>query len=83
MSHTGSRPRLSRASRVIVSSFAAPSSPFRVPAQYVTDFYGLDRDKFHVVRPAGPRICDAIKIRILPTVGHCMGVHEIQIEFEP
>ena len=50
--------------------------------RHVTDFYGLDRDKFNVVRPAATLTCDAIKIRILPTVGYCMGVHQIRIEFQ-
>ena len=50
--------------------------------KYVTDFYGLERDKFNMVRPAAPLNCDAISIRILPQVGHCMGVHELQVEFE-
>ena len=26
--------------------------------------------------------CDAISIRILPQVGFCMGVHEIQLQFD-
>jgi len=50
--------------------------------KYVTDDYGLERDKFNVVRPAAPLECDAISIRILPQVGFCMGVHEIQVEFD-
>jgi hypothetical protein len=50
--------------------------------KYVTDDYGLERDQFNVVRPAAPMKCDAISIRILPQVGYCMGVHEIQVEFD-
>jgi len=50
--------------------------------KYVTDDYGLERNKFNVVRPAAPLKCDAISIRILPQVGYCMGVHEIQLEFD-
>jgi DUF1680 family protein len=50
--------------------------------KYVTDDYGLERDKFNIVRPAAPVKCDAISIRILPQVGYCMGVHEIEIEFD-
>jgi len=50
--------------------------------KYVTDEYGVERDKFNVVRPEAPLKCDAIKIRILPQVGFCMGVHEIQVEFD-
>ena len=50
--------------------------------KYITDFYGLERDKFNVVRPAAPLTCDAIRIRILPQVGFCMGVYEIELEFE-
>lgn len=50
--------------------------------KYVTDDYGLERDKFNVVRPAAPLTCDAISIRILPQVGYCMGVHEVQLEFD-
>ena len=50
--------------------------------KYVTDDYGLERDQFNVVRPAAPIKCDAISIRILPQVGYCMGVHEIQVEFD-
>jgi len=50
--------------------------------KYVTDDYGLERDKFNVVRPAAPLKCDAISIRILPQVGYCMGVHEIRLEFD-
>ena len=49
---------------------------------YITDDYGLQRDKFNVVRPAAPLKCDAISIRILPQVGYCMGVHEIQLDFD-
>ncbi|HUT11373.1 MAG TPA: hypothetical protein VMY42_12810 [Thermoguttaceae bacterium] len=51
--------------------------------KYVTDDFGLERDQFNVVRPDAPLRCDAISIRILPQVGYCMGVHEIQVEFEP
>jgi hypothetical protein len=50
--------------------------------KYVTDDYGLERDKFNVIRPAAPLKCDAISIRILPQVGFCMGVHEIKVEFD-
>jgi hypothetical protein len=50
--------------------------------KYVTDEYGLERDKFNVVRPEAPLKCDALSIRILPQVGFCMGVHEIQLEFD-
>jgi hypothetical protein len=50
--------------------------------KYTTDDYGLERDKFNVVRPAAPLKCDAISIRVLPQVGFCMGVHEIQLEFD-
>lgn len=50
--------------------------------KYVTDDYGLERDKFNVVRPAAPLACDAVRIRILPQVGYCMGVHEIQLQLE-
>ncbi len=50
--------------------------------KYITDDYGLERDKFNVVRPAAPLKCDAISIRILPQVGFCMGVHEIQVDFD-
>jgi hypothetical protein len=50
--------------------------------RYVTDDYGLERDKSNVVRPAAPLTCDAISIRILPQVGYCMGVHEIQLGFD-
>jgi hypothetical protein len=46
-----------------------------------TDEYGLEPDKFNVVRPEAPLRCDALSIRILPQVGFCMGVHEIGIEF--
>jgi len=49
--------------------------------KYVTDDHGLDRDKFNVVRPEAPLKCDAISIRILPQTGFCMGIHEIQLEF--
>ena len=44
--------------------------------------YGLAPDKFNMVRPAAALKCDAMLIRILPTVGFCSGVHEIQLEFE-
>jgi hypothetical protein len=50
--------------------------------RYIADDYGLQRDKFNVVRPAAPLKCDAISIRILPQVGFCMGVHEIQVDFD-
>jgi len=50
--------------------------------KHPTDSYGLERDEFNVVRPKAPLGCDAISIRILPQVGFCMGVHEIQVEFE-
>ena len=48
--------------------------------KYVTDNYGLQRDKFNVVRPEAPLKCDAISIRIVPQVGYCMGVHEIRLD---
>jgi hypothetical protein len=50
--------------------------------KYITDDYGLEHDKFNVVRPAAALKCDAISIRILPQVGYCMGVHEIQVDFD-
>jgi hypothetical protein len=50
--------------------------------KYVTDDYGLQPDQFNVVRPAAPLRCAAVRIRILPQVGFCMGVHEIQLDFE-
>ena len=50
--------------------------------KYITDFYGLERDTFNVVRPEAALTCDAIQIRILPQVGFSMGVHEIQVRFE-
>jgi len=50
--------------------------------KYITDEYGLQRDKFNVVRPEAALDCDAISIRILPQVGFCMGVHEIQLEID-
>ena len=50
--------------------------------KYITDDYGLERDKFNVVRPTASLKCDAISIRILPQVGYCMGVHEIQVDFD-
>ena len=50
--------------------------------KYITDDYGLAADKFNMVRPAAALKCDTMLIRILPTVGFCSGVHEIQLEFE-
>ena len=50
--------------------------------RYVTDSFGLEKDKFNVVRPAATLTCDAISIRILPQVGFCMGVHEVHVQFE-
>jgi len=50
--------------------------------KYITDDYGLEPDKFNTVRPAAALKCDAMLIRVLPTVGFCSGVHEIQLEFE-
>ncbi len=50
--------------------------------KYVTDDFGLERDQFNVVRPAAPMKCDGISIRILPQVGFCMGVHEIQLTLD-
>jgi len=50
--------------------------------KYVTDFYGVNRDTFNQVRAHAPLTCDALRIRILPDVGHCMGIHEIELEFE-
>ncbi len=50
--------------------------------KYVTDFYGLEPNTFNFVRPAATLSCDAICISVLPQVGYCMGIHEIQIEFE-
>jgi DUF1680 family protein len=47
-----------------------------------TDSFGLERDKFNVVRPKAPVRCDGVSIRILPQTGHCMGIHEIQLELE-
>lgn len=50
--------------------------------KYVTDFYGLERDTFNFVRPAAALTCDAIRISVLPQVGYCMGIHEIQLGIE-
>ena len=50
--------------------------------KHATDSFGLERDTFNVVRPKAPLHCDAISIRILPQQSSCMGVHELQVEFE-
>jgi hypothetical protein len=50
--------------------------------KHITDDYALSPDKFNMVRPAAALRCDAMLIRILPTVGFCSGVHEIQLKFE-
>jgi len=50
--------------------------------KYVTDFYGLERDSFNFVRPAAALNCDAIRISVLPQVGYCVGIHEIQLGLE-
>ena len=50
--------------------------------KYVTDFYGLEPDKFNFIKPGVTLSCDAIRISMLPTVGYCIGIHEIQFEFE-
>jgi len=50
--------------------------------KYITDFYGLNRDTFNQVRPEAPLTCDALRICILPQVGYCMGIHEIELDFE-
>ena len=50
--------------------------------KYITDFYGLERNTFNAVRPSSAITCDAIRISVLPQVGYCMGIHEIQIGFE-
>jgi len=50
--------------------------------KYITDFYGLKKDTFNMVRPEKPLTCDAIRICVLPTVEYCMGIHEIELDFE-
>ncbi|MBI9017065.1 MAG: glycoside hydrolase family 127 protein [Phycisphaerae bacterium] len=50
--------------------------------KYITDFYGLKKDTFNMVRPEQPLTCDAIRIRVLPQVEFCMGIHEIELSFE-
>lgn len=50
--------------------------------KYITDFYGLKKDTFNMVRPEMPLTCDAIRICVLPQVGYCMGIHEIGLNFE-
>jgi len=50
--------------------------------KYVTDFYGLEKNTFNFVRPEATLSCDAIRVSVLPQVGYCMGIHEIQLEFE-
>ena len=50
--------------------------------KYFTDFYGLEKDAFNYVRLAAALNCDAIRISILPQVGYCMGIHEIQLGLE-
>jgi len=50
--------------------------------KYVTDFYGLEKSTFNFVRPEATLSCDAIRVSVLPQVGYCMGIHEIQLEFE-
>lgn len=53
----------------------------RMP-KYVTDFYGLKENTFNMVRPETTLTCDAIRICVLPQVGYCMGIHEIELAFE-
>ena len=50
--------------------------------KYITDFYGLDKDTFNQVRPETPLTCDTLRIRVLPQVEHCMGIHEIRLDFK-
>ena len=49
--------------------------------KYITDDYGLERDKINIVRPAAPLKSGAISIRLLPQVGFCMGCPALQLEF--
>ena len=53
----------------------------RMP-KYVTDFYGLKENTFNMVRPETTLTCDAIRISILPQVGYCTGIHEIELAFD-
>ncbi|NQV34930.1 MAG: glycoside hydrolase family 127 protein, partial [Phycisphaeraceae bacterium] len=50
--------------------------------KYVTDFYGLEPNQFNMVRPDAPLTCNRLRISVLPQQGYCMGIHEIQVEFE-
>jgi len=50
--------------------------------KYITDFYGLKKDTFNMVRPTLPLTCDAIRISVLPQVEYCIGIHEINLDFE-
>lgn len=50
--------------------------------KYITDTYGLEKDTFNVVRPDATLKCDGICINVLPQVGYCMGILEIQLGFE-
>ena len=49
---------------------------------YTTDRYDTRANRYNVVHPAAPLTCDAIRIRMIPQEGACVGILEVRAEFE-
>jgi DUF1680 family protein len=53
--------------------------PFSV---YTTDSYGLEEDKYNVVRPSALLSCSGIRIKLTPQPGKSVGIAEIKINIK-
>lgn len=47
---------------------------------YVTDSYQTAGDRFNVVHPAAPVVCEALRIRMTPQAEKTVGISEVRIE---
>ena len=68
---------------------AAPASwcmDYRVDDQwqpfdlYVTDFFGTDLNRYVVIHPAAPLVCDALRLRIQPQPGQHVGLLDLDLK---
>jgi hypothetical protein len=50
--------------------------PFPV---YVTDSYGLEEDRYNVVRPSAVLSCSGLRMKLRPQAGKSVGIAEIKV----
>ena len=47
--------------------------------RYITDFYGTDLDRYVVVHPAAPLVCEALALEIVPQAGKRVGLLDVDL----